>query len=91
MHLLSFFILYIIFIYTLLLQYFALDLRFGPYHIDYTDNGRHLVIGGKKGHVATFDWQTKHLHNETNTMEAIRDVSYVDLFTFVYPQLCPFK
>ncbi|KAJ3279784.1 Small subunit (SSU) processome component [Borealophlyctis nickersoniae] len=50
---------------------------FGPYSLDYTRNGRHLLIGGRKGHVATFDWTTGTLGTELHLRETIRDVSWL--------------
>ena len=48
--------------------------QFGPYSIDYTRNGRHLIIGGRKGHVATFDWKTKAMGCELQLKETVRSV-----------------
>lgn len=38
---------------------------------------RHLAIVGRKGHVATFDWQTGTMHAELQLRETCRDVTSV--------------
>ena len=51
--------------------------KHGPYNVSYTRNGRHVLIGGRKGHIATFDWQSGSLGCELFVNETIRDVCWL--------------
>lgn len=51
--------------------------EFGPYMFDYSRNGRELLLGGRKGHVATMDWREGTLGCEINLGETVRDVRWL--------------
>ncbi|EDQ92027.1 uncharacterized protein MONBRDRAFT_17530 [Monosiga brevicollis MX1] len=57
---------------------FSLNLNtFGPYALRYSNNGRHLLLGGRKGHIGSFDWQTGGLRCEMQLQETVRDVQFL--------------
>ncbi|KAK9454284.1 WD40-repeat-containing domain protein [Dipodascopsis uninucleata] len=51
--------------------------HFGPYRLDYTRNGRKLLLGGRKGHVAAFDFREGSLDTELHLGETVRAVKYL--------------
>ncbi|PNS20830.1 hypothetical protein CAC42_2761 [Sphaceloma murrayae] len=49
----------------------------GPYTFDYTRNGKELLLAGRKGHVATFDWRSGKLGCELQLGESVRDARWL--------------
>jgi U3 small nucleolar RNA-associated protein 7 len=50
----------------------------GPYDVcEYSRNGRDLLVAGRKGHVATFDWRDGKLGCEIQLNETIRDARWL--------------
>eukprot|EP00038_Savillea_parva_P028332 m.64414 g.64414 ORF g.64414 m.64414 type:complete len:552 (+) comp8223_c0_seq1:251-1906(+) len=50
---------------------------FGPYAVRFTRNGRHLLLGGEKGHLGLVDWKTGALRSETFVEDKVRDVTWL--------------
>lgn len=51
--------------------------KFGPYTLDYTRDGRQLLIAGRKGHVAMVDWRAGTSSCEFHLTETVRDVKFL--------------
>jgi len=59
-------------------KHFNLHLaEFAPYKINYTRNGKFLLISGQKSHLATIDWQSKNLGCEVHTQQSNRDACWL--------------
>jgi U3 small nucleolar RNA-associated protein 7 len=50
---------------------------FGPYSIDYLRNGRFLLLGGKKGHIAMVDALRYNVVSEFNVKEGVQDIKFL--------------
>jgi len=57
--------------------------RFGLYRASYTANGRHLLLGGHKGHLAIVDWNPSsdsssgpRITRELHVRETVRDLCF---------------
>ena len=58
----------------------AVDLKlphFGPYAVSYGRSGRHMLLGGAKGHLAAVDCLRKSIVTEFNVQEAVRAVCFL--------------
>ncbi|KAJ1953239.1 putative U3 small nucleolar RNA-associated protein 7 [Dispira parvispora] len=57
---------------------FELDLPMtGPFALDYSPDTNMLLIGGQKGHVASFDWRKGNLRSEFQVDETVHDVHWL--------------
>ncbi|KAH8197830.1 hypothetical protein TruAng_008028 [Truncatella angustata] len=56
---------------------FDLTLGLGPYVFEYDRPGKHILLGGRKGHVALMDWRAGKLKCELQLGETIRDTAFL--------------
>jgi U3 small nucleolar RNA-associated protein 7 len=49
----------------------------GPYSCAFSRAGRHIVLGGSRGHLAVVEWQKPHLTCELQVKETVRDVCFL--------------
>jgi U3 small nucleolar RNA-associated protein 7 len=58
-------------------QVYKLDLELGPYHVDYTRNGNHMLLAGEKGHIAMMSTRGPQLITEFHVNETVRDACFL--------------
>lgn len=56
---------------------FDLQLEHGPYRVDYTRDGRHMLIGGSRGQISLMEWEQHKLLAEFDVKEQVRDVAFL--------------
>lgn len=56
---------------------FELKMDLGPYAMNYTRNGKQLLLAGQKGHIATCDWRSGKPGCELNLNETVRDAKWL--------------
>jgi len=49
----------------------------GPYNLDFSRSGRHMLLGGRRGHLALMDWQRLETVCELQVKETLRDVCFL--------------
>lgn len=64
-------------------KFFKLHLdELGPYKINYTRNGKFLLLSGGKSHLASINWQSKQIGCEIQSQESNRDSCWLHLDRF---------
>ena len=57
---------------------FDLELpEYGPFNIDYTKNGKYLLMGGEKGNISMMEWKEKNLILEFNVETKINAIKFL--------------
>ena len=51
--------------------------KLGPYNIDFSRNGTHIVLAGLRGHLASFNWKNFSLLGETQLKDKCSDVKFL--------------
>lgn len=67
-------------------QMFKLDLTMGQYSLDYSNNGKHLLLSSEKGHTALLDWKHKNVLCEMQLNQKIEACKFMHLNFFALAQ-----
>lgn len=61
--------------------------QLGPYRIAFAADGRRVLLGGRKGHVAVMQWEGGRILHEMHLGETVRDLTFLrDHTTFAVAQ-----
>ena len=58
-------------------QMFGLDLGFGEYRVEYSNEGRNMLLTGSKGHIALMDWKKKQLLYEGQLKDVVKGAKFM--------------
>lgn len=58
-------------------QYDIILPELGPYTLQFTSSGRHMAVGGRKGHLGIVDLMNMSLIREFQVRETVRDVTFL--------------
>lgn len=50
---------------------------YGPYAVDYSRNGRYMLLAGAKGHLAIVDWESLRVSAEFHVAETVHDACFL--------------
>lgn len=66
----------------------------GRYYVDYSQNGRELLLGSSEGALSMMEWQRHYMISETDARETVKDVKFLhneqfyaaaqDKYTYIY-------
>lgn len=51
--------------------------KLGPYRASYSADGQHLLLGGRKGHIAVVQWNGCRIRHEIQLGETVRDLCFL--------------
>lgn len=51
--------------------------KLGPYTIDFTINGTHLLLAGLRGHMANIKWSSFELNGEVQLKDKVNDAIFL--------------
>ena len=51
--------------------------KLGPYRASYSADGQHVLLGGRKGHIAVVQWNGSRIKHQIQVKETVRDLCFL--------------